>query len=100
MMIWAKGISLSTAKQWAHQQGLRGVMKLPDGKVCMWSGGVPTLEYASEDWFELAQRTLEETRFGPATNPATACGDLPPLGALADSAEITFSDRVLLACLH
>ena len=99
-MIWACGISFLTAEQWATNQGLRGVIELPDGKVCMWSGGVPTLEYPSEDWLELAQRTLEETRFGPATNPETVCGELPPLGELVNRAEITFSDRVLLACLH
>ena len=100
MVIWAKGISLSIAEQWAHQENLRGVVQLPDGKVCMWSGGVPTLEYASDDWCELAQRTLEETRFGPATISETVCGELPPLGELVNRAEITFSDRVLLACLH
>ena len=100
MVIWAKGISLSIAEQWAHQEGLRGVVQLPDGKICIWSGGLPTLEYASDDWCELAQRTLEEACFGPNTNHESICRELPPLEELINRADITFSDSVHLACFH
>ena len=98
-MILAKGITLSTAEQWVHPQGLRGAINLPDGKVCMWSGGVPTLEYESEDWLELARRTLEEACFGSAPDLGTVCGDLPPIQEIPSRAEFTFAEGVYLGRL-
>ena len=102
MMVLAKGITLSTAEQWVRQEGLRGAIKLPHGEVCMWSGGVPILEYGSEDWLELARRTLEETRFGSSPSPGpvgTICSDLPPLEEMISRAKITFAKGVYLAVL-
>ena len=98
-MILAKGITLSTAEQWVHPQGLRGAINLPGGKVVMWSDGEPTPENESEDWLELFRRTLEEARFGSAPSPGTVCGDLPPLEEILSRAEITFAEGVYLGRL-
>ena len=76
------------------EEGLRGFLQLPDGTICMWSGGEPTLEYGSEDWHVLASGTFAETRFTTATRPENPRGDLPTLRAILADADIRYGDAL------
>ena len=79
LLFWARGLAFPAARAWVAAEGLRGLLQLPDGTICMWSGGEPTLEYGSEDWHVLAAGTLAEIRFTAAIRPEDLLDDLPTL---------------------
>ena len=76
------------------EEGLRGFLQLPDGAICMWNGGEPTLEYGSEDWHVLASGTFAETHFTAGTRPENLRGDLPTLRAILADADIRYGDAL------
>ena len=93
LLILAQGLAFPAARAWVAAQGLRGLVQFPDGTICMWSGGEPTLEYGSEDWHVLAAGTRAAIRFTAATRPEVLLDNLPPFREILADAVVRDGDE-------